>query len=555
MIQIKRLVKDKFLVVYEKNGGLYTFSPLSDPGQRQLERFYSLIKYAFAGWLLLTIASILLFEASSSLLDSVSLISNGYMILTVGVLLFMFYRFTSITKNRSVWLSPIKALLLFFIADAAILAVQLFIAKQIFFLTGWDVRTVINAAYMVSADIPFGEWELSYFSHYPNNLFLVKLMEIMIRVGRLFGTDYHWHLVVFNVIAVNISGVMLAFAAKNFTHSRKAAIYCFILYTILISFSGWIVIPYSDTFSLPFTTLALLLLSLQCKRGTPSDSLRYLCLGIVCGFGYAIKPTAIFLLFALLIKEFLSLIFRQQKKTPALRCLFMIVGLIIASLIVDAMTYSLQTRLNPNLAFSLFHFLMMGLNVEVGGRYSESDVLFSARFPSVITRIIGNLTVIFQRIADLGPLGCLKLWLEKNAKNFADGTFAWGNEGGFFDVMYPAETPLQQRFHDLYYLWDCVTAHKILQTILRFLFFWVLISGGAALLCKTGIRRKIYVIVLTLLGLAVFLMLFESRARYIMLYAPYYILLSAVGLQQLKGKYSKRISLCLPIPHRDFKEI
>ncbi len=445
-------------------------------------------------------------------------------------------------------------LILFFIADAALLAAELFVASQIFFLSGWDIQTVVPAAYKQSAGIPFGQWEMTYFSRYPNNLFLVKLMSLMIRAGRLFGNDYNWHLMVFNVIAINISGVFLAFSSKNFTNSRKVAAYCFIVYTVLIGFSGWGVIPYSDTFSLPFTTLALLLFSLRYKRGTPSDTLRYFFLAMTSGFGYAIKPTAIFLTVALFIKELICLIFLRDKKASALRCVFMLVGLILSSMIVDVMTFSMQVQLNPDLAFSLFHYLMMGLNATSRGGYSESDVLFSAEFPSVSTRIAGNLTVIFQRIADLGPLGCFKLWFEKNAKNFSDGTFAWGSEGEFFKTMYPAKNALQQGLQDLYYLVDCATAHRILQTVFRFLFYWVLLSGGAVLFRENRSSRKIYMILLTLLGLAVFLMLFERRARYIILYVPYYILLSGIGLQQLKGKYA-RVASAPRLPRRNFKEM
>ena len=42
---------------------------------------------------------------------------------------------------------------------------------------------------------------------------------------------------------------------------------------------------------------------------------------------------------------------------------------------------------------------------------------------------------------------------------------------------------------------------------------------------------------LTLIGLTIFTLLFEARARYLYLYAPYYIILAVIGIETIYKKY------------------
>ena len=63
-----------------------------------------------------------------------------------------------------------------------------------------------------------------------------------------------------------------------------------------------------------------------------------------------------------------------------------------------------------------------------------------------------------------------------------------------------------------------------------------LLSGFAAM---SGKGRKFSVPALALLGLVLYFMLFESRGRYVYIYAPIYILMAVLGLQVLSTRLQK----------------
>ena len=48
-------------------------------------------------------------------------------------------------------------------------------------------------------------------------------------------------------------------------------------------------------------------------------------------------------------------------------------------------------------------------------------------------------------------------------------------------------------------------------------------------------EKEVAVIMLSVIGLTVFELLFEARARYLYTYTPFYILLAAIGIQHFRS--------------------
>lgn len=55
-------------------------------------------------------------------------------------------------------------------------------------------------------------------------------------------------------------------------------------------------------------------------------------------------------------------------------------------------------------------------------------------------------------------------------------------------------------------------------------------------------KKDLYVIVMTIIGITLFLLLFEARARYLFLYSPYWILLVVIGIQNFIAFMHKKLS-------------
>lgn len=110
--------------------------------------------------------------------------------------------------------------------------------------------------------------------------------------------------------------------------------------------------------------------------------------GLLIGFagcvGYLIKPQAVIVLIAVMIVKGLSLLRLNCRKAVGL-CVRTAVPMVAAALITFGLyqrvvTPAMGLRLDPEASFTIPHFLMIGLNEETTGGYSEEDVRFSASF-------------------------------------------------------------------------------------------------------------------------------------------------------------------------------
>lgn len=208
-------------------------------------------------------------------------------------------------------------------------------------------------------------------------------------------------------------------------------------------------------------------------------------------------------------------------------------GLVLAfgaSTVVKA----LSPALDSDRAFSMSHFLMMGANSQTKGVYSEDDVLASRDCPDKASRKSMNLQEWQQRLGEMGPADLAELSAEKTLCNFADGTFAWANEGHFWMALRGDS----QVICDFYGIGsfssevggsaNAKTFQCIAQTV------WLMALLGLVLgFVGKRVKKGELVAYFALTALAVFLMIFECRARYLFLYMPYFVMLGISGWARL----------------------
>lgn len=460
----------------------------------------------------------------------------------IGILLFaiwlLFYR--KIVYSHISGLSSKQCRRILMAVNLLFLAVQIFVFYNIYFQTGWDTGTLAE----VSHELAKGNYDINptffgdYLSRYPNNVLLTFLLVLIKKISLQAGiTDTYFVTVLLGIIGVNIVCYLITLIVKEITKSRHYAAISYVFSVFFIGLSPWCVIPYSDIYAMFFTTV---LLYLYVRRKYSKRPLaRAFAIILIAFIGTMIKPTVVIVLIAMAINEFLHMTSGRDAGKKMGRWL---IGAVLSAIIVSASVRFATSYIglipNENAEFSLTHYAMMGLNDETTGGFYGPDVDYSISFPNTAERTAANLEVIQERLTKKGLWGLIKFEVKKMMMNYNDGSYSWTNEGEFFkDTSLAPDTLISEKLRDIYYANDNAFIFNSSQVIWLVLLSLNVIAGFGCL--KYGNREE-NTIFLTLVGISVFILLFEGRSRYLLLYRPYYVIAAMAGLRYLNRFLQKK---------------
>ena len=455
------------------------------------------------------------------LLGQGTMLLCGMACLSVLAWIVMHRRTDSGVRRRDAWKRLLCWMVLF--------GTQLVLCFHAYFMPGWDVGAVLDAAYYAAgADVYINE---GYFSMYPNNIPLVMFFSVIIRLLRFVLGSPGLDRCVFVIIAVQcllntFTGMLCSEIIRKETGSDGAACFTAIVYSMFVGLSPWLMVPYSDSMVLVFPTLTLALYQRFRDRHWV-----WPVIGVVCALGYMIKPQAVIVFIAVVIVEFIR---TMNGKTMGSWLRVTAGAALMLVLVVFSGGHMLKSlapmEINPEKNMGMLHFAMMGLNTETNGVYSDEDVVFSATIGSAEERKTAQWQEIKKRLSVMSADDLLDHLKKKTLTNYADGTFAWGQEGNFFKQWIEDKdehlSPFLKRIihtdHE-YYL--------ILQTYCQCIWLALLLGCLIYAVLTQSIQGEIScVVMLSLLGLTAFELIFEARARYLYLYAPFYITLGVQGI-------------------------
>lgn len=439
--------------------------------------------------------------------------------------------------------------------SAVLFFVLLYIAKNVYFLTGWDVDVVINSAVSISQG---GVASEGYFTYYPNNVFLVYLFSFILKVNSAIGV-FPENNGIFAIIALQCmlfaaTAYLVYSVCYELTKKKSASLLAFIVFFLLVGLSPWVMIPYSDAMGLIFPILIFRIYQLSCVAKGRVMPVALWCINALVAFiGFKIKPQLVIMFIALIIVEVLRTVFIRRKNLKVLKkglinivaCLLVFVIAIAAFSIFSATQSAIGLYKEDEIGFP--HFLMMGLNRETDGVYLYDDVLFSLSFETKAERDRENIRVAFERIREMGFFGLIDHTVRKSLVNFGDGSFAWGVEGYFFKEILPEPNGSVAPWLRSFYYEDGEN-YRLFEDSMQAIWLAVLMFSGTVALYivrnkgKKGLEAS--VLTLSLIGLSLFETLFEARARYLLTYAPIFIICAIIGLFTLikiiNEKYCKR---------------
>ncbi len=427
------------------------------------------------------------------------------------------------------------------------LALQIYMASALYTKIGWDVGLVFNEA---QTFFDGGEIAHSYLYIYPNNSLLYMLDLAAIAVGSALGVaEPFFLLVLLNIVAVDAACMLTCFCARRFFGSRSMRV-ALVLCVPLMALNPWITTPYTDTLTL-FTVPALMLLY-GVTRDAASVRRRVLsavCFGVCAGFAYLLKPTMIVMPIAVAIT---ALVVRlSEKNKTALRkagvsalcalCAFAVLLCGFNALRPVVLDGLWDDAAVEEEAYPYTHYIMMGLSVydeaeTYGGWHGEDITATAARLGQAAKKEY-NLSVIKERLAGFGGVfGYAEFLTLKARMTFMDGTFTYGGEGGHYQSDPPSSNGAKL-FQSFFF--PSGQYHEAYVTLADSLWFMLLAVFALSAFNRQGSyqrRRDLALIRLCVLGLILFLMIFETRSRYLMCYMPAFILWAASTVPEMYGR-------------------
>lgn len=428
------------------------------------------------------------------------------------------------------------------VLSALLLTFEIQVARNCEFYTTWDPNAFIQ---YLSGD---AEGTRDYFETYNNQFFLLWVFSGIKALCEMVGfANWHLGLTYGSALIACLCTALCALIVRKLTGSWIWGIVSWFVCAILVGCSPWLLVPYSDSYGI--LALTIVLFAYVCVR---NPWLKGGLIGFFSIVGYCIKPTSLAILGAIVLVEGAHLIRRaisrhrektaqepSARRTEALRAVaavaMCVVGIACAWALhgaaLDVAPYN-----NPERALSWQHYLMMGTNPD-NGMYDADDNTFSASFDTAAERNAADLAEFRHRVDEMGPAGLLRHWADKTIVNFNDGAFGWDREGKP-PTQVEGKDPGLLRFYEVkpYGPQD----GGPWRTSVQIAWFAVLL-GMVAGLCNRRPRRELVAALIAVTLLALFLMVFECRARYLYLYLPYFIVLGTCGWQAFTERVAQHM--------------
>lgn len=404
-------------------------------------------------------------------------------------------------------------------------------------LSGYDVYGLYHAA---MGDINSQKW--TYLQNYPNNFLLFLFMRIVHSLTLL---------QILNIIAIDFSIAMSYFTAKRL-FDKQTARYSILLFIATLGFSPWFLNTYSDTFVLPFVSLGIFFLTCWSEKSIAPHYrlMSLLSAGFFSSIAYYLKPSAIIFVIA----YFLISILKLGKFKP----FFISFLVFIIGALVFAMPFTLYknnqnyVHFDKNKVFPMTHFLMLGISKN--GMYNGPDVQLTRSAKTAKEKKEVNIRVFKQRLKQLGTLGYTKFLYGKYCKTIHDGTYAWGADGagktGFLvrPNLNPSEK-LSPFIHSNFgsFLRSFIYTdgngqgytngkNTFFYRFIAQIIYIIMIFGILLSTLKSRYDFKVMWLLLSMIGLMLFLLLFEGgRSRYLIQTLPVFVILAAYGYHSKFG--------------------
>lgn len=365
-----------------------------------------------------------------------------------------------------------------------------------------------------------------YFLRYPNNQILLLLETIwFMLLKKIRFIHFLYGNMILNILAINFS-IILCIVLVNRKYGKRAAIFFQMMAFLFVPFYTYIPFVYTDTLVLPVISGLLLCYQFVEENFDKRKIKFYLCLflmGILTWIGFELKPTVAIITMACAIH--MILIKNRKKGIIATMVVILLFGTCntIFKVTMDKIAVIDQTDYDKE-NFPYTHWIMMGLHKK--GNYNLADRKYTSSFKTKKEKEEGNIRKIKERLENYGVFGLLLHQYIKIVSTWSNGKY----DMEFHLQRQPVRKSWLQsvffkngKFYPLYNGY-CTLYHWTLLLLIGISIIYGFIKG------ETG---SVTMWQLALLGLFLFLSLWETKARYVMHFVPVMLLIVIDTLKKL----------------------
>ncbi len=408
----------------------------------------------------------------------------------------------------------------------------------------WDYGMVCDTAYRYAK---YGELcvvDPNILPRYPNNHCIIYFLYYVFKLVHFIFPNmsvngYQLIAVVINCLFIETAVIFTLKLASKLL-SPKKVFACGCLLCTCIPIYAYAPFYYTDTLAMPFVVGLLYVYVCACEEKSAGKKiLLALLFSVLLVIGFQIKATVIFVAAAVLF----DMIFRRKTlKVSYKHILIVLVSFMLRNNCLSnvySKTLGVTEEDYDTHKYPVTHWVMMALNEEGRGSWVRTDDFLTRNAGNYDDKVEANIDEIKRRVDDMGAWRMVKhVFYTKAFNTWAASTLSADR----FLSLYPKHENILHKFftytgkyHPLY-----VAASMLWHSALMLLVALSAIKNYAA---KSF--DKMLIIFLPLLILALFLMVWESDARYIFHMFPLMLIAGADSLDfvlKISEKFNSKVN-------------
>ena len=428
------------------------------------------------------------------------------------------------------------------------------VSKCIAFYGGWDCGMVADSArwFYEGGELGQGDYYYIFTNNVPIVWVLNKLYAFACEMKSYpYNPEFIW--IQFQCLMHALTVFFSAMAVLVATGKVSLSAVTLIVNMVLLGLSPWKIIPYTDGTPIVFPVLVFFLYAVFLRMKSGWKYLVWLVVTYLGAIGGILKATCYVVLIAIVIVDFIWILINKEKtilkvRELAVRCGLLACGLALAMGCRNGMYRSLDYEYKESFDIGWLGFLYDGLNEESTGACSADayEMVRNYAGESREYRDALMLQRVRERIDEKGFNGLMDFWLRKQVMTYNDGTFSWYQEGFFNAWAYENITdsswkePLRKFYWEdganypqfvtwSHGIWLFVLVGVIVEAVMVFVLSIVCMRKPLAEREKCSDLQISTVAMLTFIGVFLFLMLFEGRARYLYTNIPIFSIMAIMG--------------------------
>lgn len=413
------------------------------------------------------------------------------------------------------------------------------VGRSLRFPWSWDVGKAFEMAGLLYAGTPLDENQVAYLSRYPNTHPLVAVHRAAVAVADARGWSPETVLVTLVGVAAGLS-VLLVHPLVSPTAGRVRAVVAQLLVLALVATSPWMAVPYTDVLAMPLLTGAVVLVLRAARRRDLLGLVQLLGSAVLAAGAVTLKATPVVLVVAVALTGVALAVDLRRRWPEALAA-------VAGTLVWCALTLGLVAGLTTSATAALGQVGPTGLRPDAAPPvlWWVANGMTQTQSPGNPPRYGGYNAAMLHAVADLDSRAATQwsrewiaalrarhdtadlavFYANKAAWNWGDGMFwAWGEGSDAVSLQLPPRhgvaglvVDLDGRFGPWYPLRSDLT---------QGLWLALLLVAGLGALRARAPSRDVLLVALTLLGIALFTLVFQGRSRYLLTFVP---LVAALG--------------------------